>query len=1075
MKQSVEKFKSGWWIRAAFLAALVVGGGVAAYRFTEASYPAQAAHKAAVSASQISIPMFFEPNRGQTDARVKFLAHGAGYGLFLTSDEAVLMLQQPRKGPNQGSADAAEPLPAASVIRMRLDGASVAASIHGTQPLPGKSSYFIGNDPKKWHRDIPQFGRVEYQAVYPGIDLVYYGNQRQLEYDFRVAPGADPSQIALEFQGSAIHIEGGDLVLSTSSGDVRFHAPHIYQPGAKDGAVSGSFRQLANNKIGFAIGPYDHSRELVIDPTLSYSTYLGGGGTESLVKVAVDGSSLIYLAGTTNSADFPTIPVGNSQLTGSQNLFISKIDPTQGTSGLLYSIYLGSHGIDLLGAIAVDRNSGIYVAGTTSSSDVSFPTTSNAFQTKDHASSAQHGFLSLLSLSGGVYSLQYSTYLAGNGTDQVTGLAIDATGHAFLTGTTTSSNDQSGDGFPSNGNGYQLVSNSPGNLQFFASKINTLGSGTQSMLYSTYFGGGNPVGATAIGGGIAIDASGNMYFTGATNMLQTTGPNQEPKFPLFNAFQACLNQNCTTPDSSHTDAILVKLNPNQVRSAPVYSTYLGGTLDDIGTGISVDTSSNAYITGGTFSGATTTPFGCISPCVWNSSYAYGGGEDAFIAKVNNVPVGSTYWLYYFTYIGGSGDDVGNGIAIDPVGFAHIAGSTTSPDLPQGDRLQNYAGNGDAFAAVIATSTTATTGNIITYLGGASLDQGTGLAIDAINSTYVAGNTVSADFPLQSPYQDVLNNGSQDAFVSKITNKSDIRLTQSQGSPSPSPVAAGAPAAFKFTITNNGPDPAALVSFLATVPTTGTVSSPTAKVLTGTGSCTALQGSNISCLISNVAVGAAAQVEVDITPSITQPPVTQIKVTGQAGVFGGPLGPPVDVFDNVVDFSMSASPSSLTVNDGDLAAFPITLTPNPGPYSATITMSQTTSPSIVTQTTPTFTNPTVTLGSGQGSTTLNIQTVKRPTQTGSVFHRGPIYATWLPIGGLSLLGLGVGVSSKRRRWLAGIALGLLMGLMMLLPACNSASNPISTSSGTLAGTYTITVTGSAGNSSSHNITLKLIVN
>src|SRR5208282_5938152 len=354
----------------------------------------------AISSHPVTLPLFFEPNQGQVAAPVKFLAHGAGYGLFLTADEAVLDLRHAVKGQ----------LSSGSVVRMRLEGANCSASVSGVSPLPGKSSYFIGNDPSKWRRDIPQFARVQYQAVYPGVDLVYYGNQGQLEYDFRVAPAADPNQIAFSFQGASARIvngDSGDLVLSTANGEVRFHAPRVYQPAASqfaagsasgnaEKAVAGAFRQLAGNKIGFTIGDYDHSRELVIDPSLTYSTYLGGSNTESLVRVAVDSSLNIYLAGSTNSTDFPLFPLDNSSLTGTQNIFISKINPANAatnTPELVYSIYLGGSGTDGLAGIAVDANNNIYVAGSTNSAD--FPTTSNAFQ-QTPPQPGTHGFLSLI-------------------------------------------------------------------------------------------------------------------------------------------------------------------------------------------------------------------------------------------------------------------------------------------------------------------------------------------------------------------------------------------------------------------------------------------------------------------------------------------------------------------------------------------------------------------------------------------------------------------------------------------------------------------------------------------------------
>ena len=282
MRQLVTGKKTVNGMKAAFLAVAVLATAGVVFHFSTAVHAAKtggpgsaelkpAAHKALPSKS-LSLPLFFEPNQGQTAPQVKFLAHGAGYGLFLTGDEAVLDLQ---RAPVKGQA------PSGSVIRMKLEGANSSARISGASPLPGKSSYFIGKDPSKWHHDIPQFGRVEYKSVYPGIDLVYYGDQRQLEYDFRVAPAADPSQIALSFTGASVHIESGesgdsaDLVLSTANGDVRLHAPRIYQQYENvRKPVAGSFRQIAENKIGFTVADYDHSRELVIDPVLTYSTYL---------------------------------------------------------------------------------------------------------------------------------------------------------------------------------------------------------------------------------------------------------------------------------------------------------------------------------------------------------------------------------------------------------------------------------------------------------------------------------------------------------------------------------------------------------------------------------------------------------------------------------------------------------------------------------------------------------------------------------------------------------------------------------------------------------------------------------
>ena len=1100
---------------------------------------AAAAHPAPSSTS-LSLPLFFEPNQGQTDGRVKFLARGAGYGLFLTADEAVLSLQHPAvKGQSS----------AGSVIRMRLDGTNSAASIHGTQPLPGKSNYFIGNDPSKWRRGIPQFGGVEYQSVYPGIDLVYYGNQRQLEYDFRVAPGADPNQIALSFKGASARLESGDLILSSTGGDVRFQSPHIYQPSASaEGAntegtnnektIAGSFRQLADNRIGFTVGPYDHSRELVIDPVLTYSTYLGGGGEvcptagatpdQGCPQIAVDASNNIYVAGSTTSANFPLAdPLSCcGKLNGTQNIFIAVINTSATSlSQLLFATYLGGSGTDSLAGIAVDPtssfpNSGggsinIYVAGTTTSSN--FPPSSNAFQqTATFGPNQTHGFLSVVNVAtgstGNVFTLSYSTFLAGNASngnltenDAVTGLAVDSSFNAYVTGTTTSIDVITG--FPSTPNAFQICPFEPaqaggnpcpvttGPPQFFASKINTAGSGAASMLYSTYFGGGYPATATATGGGIAVDPNNanntnvDMYFTGTTNMLGGPGPNGEAGFPLVNSYQSCLNQSGITSGcaaSTNTDAILVKLNPNpnQPNAPPVYSTYLGGIGNDNGIAVAVDTLGDAYVTGSTASNDWT----CPNSCIFGPYSAYGGGStDAFIAKVGNVG-NIIFPLNFFTYIGGSGADVGQAIAVDSIGTAHVAGLTLSADLPVFDPVTGsydgsaYGGSGDAFVALISTTPTTSgppPGDYLTYLGGNGLDQATGIALDnPFTNAYVVGTTKSSNFPTVNALQGY--NAPQNAFVTKLGANSNIVTTNASGSPSPNPLPAGTQGTFTFNITNMGPDPASNVIFEATVPTSGIQSPPTATVSSGAGNCSPGLGSTIVCTIGTLAVNASAQVQVFVTPS--SPAVganPTIPVSGFAFASDG-CGPgKCNVASQsvpITDFAIVAAPGSQTVQNGQLATFNITVGADYAlGYNATVSLTQSSSPSMVTSQAPTFTiNPVTISGNTAAQTQLNIQTVARPVTTGSLFRRTSFYAAWLPIGGLSLVGLGIGASRKRRRVLACAALGLVGGLILLQPACGSSSNPTTTTGGTAAGPYTITITGSASTGASHNTIVTLNV-
>jgi hypothetical protein len=533
---------------------------------------ADAATQARVSQAYGQLPLSFEANQGQTDAQVNFVSRGSGYTLFLTPAEAVLAL--PKSATTEGSA----PGSPGDVLHMQLVGANAAPQVLGLDALPGRSNYLIGNDPSQWHTDISSYRRVAYQNVYAGVDLIYYGNQRQLEYDFVVAPGADPHAIHLAFQGAeSIAVDAqGNLVLHTAGGDVIEHAPVLYQESAGlRQAVSGTYVIEGNGQVGFALGSYDPSRQLVIDPVFSlvYSTYLGGKGQTRGYAIAVDTSGNAYVTGLTTSTAFPTQAPLQSKIAGSVDVFVTELNAAG--SALVYSTYLGGSGIEndsgglLWGGITVDGVGNAYVTGFTSSTN--FPVTPGAFQTA--LAGRNNAFVTKINPSQvGSASLVYSTYLGGSGDDYGNGIAVDSTGDAYVVGATYSTN------FPTTAGAFQVTGN---NNDAFVTKINPTGS---ALVYSTLLGGTSTLGSDSTEAyGIALNGSGNAYVTGFTDgsdFPTTPGAYQR----TFNAF-------------NWDEAFVTEFN--LAGSALVYSTYLGGSRHDRARGIAVDGSGNAYVTGWT--------------------------------------------------------------------------------------------------------------------------------------------------------------------------------------------------------------------------------------------------------------------------------------------------------------------------------------------------------------------------------------------------------------------------------------------------------------------------------------------
>jgi hypothetical protein len=694
--------------------------------------PAGAATDARLSESYGKLPLQFEANRGQTHNDVRFLSRAAGYGLYLTSDEAVLVLSKPK---TQDSV----------ALRMSLVGAARKPAVSGLDELPGKSNYFIGKDPSKWRGNVPTYAKVHYRNVYPGIDLVYYGNQRQLEYDLVVTPGADPKKIVLGFKGAdKLGIDAqGDLVLHTKGGDIRQHKPVVYQEiGGSRKQIDGRYLIKGRNRVGFKLAAYDRGRPLVIDPVLAlaYSTYLGGSFGDEGSGIAVDAAGNAYVTGDTGSINFPTTPGAFNTTTNGQSAqaFVTKLDPTGST--LVYSTYLGGSGGASGTGIAVDSQGNAYVTGTTLSTD--FPTTAGAFQTTSRGSTEV--FVTKLDPTGS--ALVYSTYLGGTGQDTGAGIAVDGSGSTYVTGTTASSD------FPTTSGAAQPVFAGPGATvngvsgDAFVTKLDPTGS---TLAYSTYLGGAD----RDVGSGIAVDATGKAYVTGATESVA---------FPTTpGAFQPIFG--------GGVDAFVTKIDPTAVGpSSLVYSTYLGGILEDEGSGITVDAAGNAYVTGDTNSVNFPTTAGALQP-------TFGGGfNDAFVAKLNPSALGPLS-LVYSTYLGGSAVDVSSAIAVDTGGNMYVTGGTSSPNFPTtaGAFQSTLGGGGDAFVTKIDPTAVGPQCLVYsTYLGGSGLDGGAGIAVDAGGNAYVTGETrtgtAADDFPTTAGAFQTTFGGNMDAFVVKIT-------------------------------------------------------------------------------------------------------------------------------------------------------------------------------------------------------------------------------------------------------------------------------------------------------------------
>jgi uncharacterized protein (TIGR03437 family) len=738
----------------------------------------------------MSVPLSFEPNQGQAASTVQFLSRGSGYALFLAPGKVVLNLE--RQQPASAAATGQSPQ-AASVdtLRMSLIGANAKANAVGLAPQPGVVSYFIGNDPKKWRSGIPTYGKVEYPQVYPGVDLVFYGNQRQLEYDFVVAPGADPSRIAWRIDGARASVDAeGNLVLRASNGPASFKKPVLYQlDGDNKTNVEGSFA-VAGNQVRFRLGSYDHSRALIVDPVLSYASYLAGSATDQIglstgpgtaqmgvsQGLAVDSAGSVYVAGYTYSLDFPTKNPYESAPPAKQfggvsappgdwpSAFVTKFSPDG--SSLVYSTYLGGNNQDYIYAIAVDSSGSTYMTGQTNSTG--FPVTSGAYQTICGNVSA---FVTKLNPTG--TGLVYSTFLGSYAYAYANSIAVDSAGRAYIAGNEQTQCSPQGC-FPTT-SGAVIGGNEPGGgspLYAFVAAFNPAGS---QLLYSTLFGDLNGSKCTNGCGstwttGVAVDANGYFYLVGETEAgrLPTTAGVVQPT-------GAPLDTNGASLQASR--GFIAKFAP--VTSAGgvtlAYATYLGGQTNasDYISGIAIDSSSNAYVVGYTNSKDFPVTSGAYSTVCGTGGVTCAA---AHVTKLN--PTGTA--ILWSTYVGDAKSDRTDAlyftgpIQLDGKGNIYIMGQVLT-SFPMVNPVEPNP-NPNLYGAmeVVVAELDPSGANLLfaTRIGSGGRDTASpaGLAVDSAGDIYLAGNILGPDL-ITTPgaFQTTISNNPccYHGFVAKI--------------------------------------------------------------------------------------------------------------------------------------------------------------------------------------------------------------------------------------------------------------------------------------------------------------------
>jgi len=1002
----------------------------------------QKAEHARILASYGKLPLSFEKNQGQTDDHVRFLARGEGYALFLTGQEAVLRLDAP--GPAKASQNAKK---STAVVRLVFAGSNQHSTVEGLDLQPGRSNYLLGNDPAKWHTNVPQYARVKYRGVYPGVDLIYYGNKGRLESDYVLAPGADSKQIALRVEGAdSINIDShGELALTTPAGEVLLHKPFAYQEanGARQ-EIASNFVQRGPHTIGIQVASYDSSCPLVVDPVLDYSTLVGGSNNQDVGQgIAVDSSGNAVVTGFTSSPDYPTknpLATGSSLNGSSQDAFVTKLNP--GATALVYSTYLGgSSSITSGNGIAVDSTTGdALVTGVTSATDFPITPADNLGQGSGISGTS---FLTELDPNG---ALVYSTLIADATSNAI---AVDSTPKVYLAGSASI-------GFVSTPSAFQTGNSSTsGGSNAFLSVIDrtTAKTGSARLVYSTFLGGSKSDSASAV----AVDSSANAFIAGTTN---------SPDFlsPHLNGFQ-------TTIVGSVGVAFVAKINTTVAgTSGLTYASLLGGTTgggtttSNQATGIAVGTNSEAVVIGTT----NATDFPLKNALLTSKN---NGALRGFISLFDTTKSGVAS-LLTSTYLGGStagASDSATGVAADSAGNIYVTGISNSLNFPAplgptpGAPQTTEKGASDC-AFLTQLNPAGTVVLFSTYwCGGTTGTRAHAIAIDpppaASPSAYITGATDSTTFvtfPNPGVFQTNLKPASANVFVTKFSPAAATGVFAN-----PAQVAFG-------TVNVNSTSSPQTVSLL-----NNTKSGVTGIAITFTGanaSDFSQQMAGSTCG-TTLAAGANCTIDVVFTPTTGGSEIATLNIA-----FTGASGSPQTVAlsgtgsaTTTPDFTLAVAPSSVTVKGGASGSFTVTVT-SQNSFASAVSLTCAGEPLNSTCTlTPASVTPPI---AGKQTSTGSLTTVAMIPPSLPSFRRFP------PVGVLGIISLVLALLMARaaaRRGARKLAWGFAFIGVLALAGCSGIPRTVGGGTGsTPKGTSTITITGTSG-ALSHNTTFSFTVN